>query len=1405
GLFVNSAVLRFRPDGDASFRALLQHVRAVATATFAHGDVPFERLVQHLAPERHLDRNPLFQVMFNYVDFATLDVRSGGVHWRYEEAPAGTLFDFTLYVRRRQHTIVLEAEFDRSLYEPATIEQRLAELQTLLQGAALAPETAVQRLPMLPPAELAALRAIERGPALPPGPGDAWSLVRERAGERASAVALGATDCSYRELVAAATRLGAALRASGVRPGDLVACHLPRGAWLAIAPLAIWHAGGVVLPLDPEVPVARRRTALEAARPRLVLVLRDGPRAPGADPVLAVDDGEGTRDPESACPLAADSAAYVLFTSGSTGEPKGVVIAHGALAAFLRAMRATLPLGPDDVLLAITSPSFDIAWLELLLPLCTGARLHIAGSELVRDGRALAAALAETRATFLQATPSTYRLLVESGFRGRTDLHLLCGGEALPDELAQSLRERCARLWNLYGPTETTIWSTVHEVGTGPVRIGRPLPGTTCHVLDEHGQRAPFGVPGELYIGGSGVALGYHGLREATAERFVTGPDGDRVCRTGDRVRWGQDRQLQFLGRGDDQIKLRGHRLELGAVEAWLAQHPAVVECAASTFATDAGPELAVHVVARDVGGETASTDGWQRVWQHTYTSGDAADPDFDTRGWLDSRTGEAIPAASMRRWRDGVAGRLAQLAPQRVLEVGCGTGLLVAALAGDCRQWLATDATAAAVDAVAGLAARRGLAHVTARQLAADALDELPAHAFDCVVLNSVVQYLPDLAYLLRVLDAARRRLAAGGTIWLGDVRLLPLHEAFVAWLELARAPDDLPRAEFAARCERRLLDEPELLLAPELFTGLVDRGVFADAWIALECNDDDTEMSRFRADVVLTVDTTFAPARALAEPLENARCAVPLHAFAARHDASLADVGALRGAAASASRCARGPRELGTAVAGDRLLHGLAAPLGARSPARRCDAPMPAAEALAHTANTPRHATDRSLLQRQLREHLAQHLPSALLPTRFEWLARLPRLPSGKLDRKSLRAPAPRPGAGAPPATDTERGLARLFTEVLGANDIGRDDDFFALGGHSLAAARLLARLRATFGVDLGLRQIFAGPTLRQLAAAIDAAAPAATPPLRQRVRAAVERPGATMERLWFLQRLTPGSRAYLMTGVVDAVGALDLPDLQRALDDVHARHEVLQLRLVERDGAASLVHDARPPQLARCADRTELERVLARIDGDGLEPLRVFCAPLDERTHRLAFVLHHAFADGWSIGVLQRDLAHAYAARRRGRAPDWSPLPLQYLDFVSWQDQLAADHERALAFWRNELADAPATIELPTARPRPSRLREPGARFAVSLPDRLVADCAHLAAELGATRFHVLLAAVQVWVARLAGQSEGVVGTTTANRDDPALEPLVGCFVRTLPLRARFGGEPSFAQAVVAARET
>ncbi|WP_338868505.1 amino acid adenylation domain-containing protein [Myxococcus stipitatus] len=607
GLFANTLPLRVSLEGDPTFSALLREVRRDTLAAYTHQDVPLEQLVEALQPARDLSHPPLFQVLLTLQNTPPASLSLPGLSLELLEVESGTSqFDLSLSLTETNQGLAAELNYNTDLFDEATAARITDHFVCLLEQVAEAPERAVSRLPLLREPERATLLHAwnDTGMELSGAP-TLHGLFEAQAARRPDAIAVrfGSSALTYAELNTRAQRVADHLRHLGIGPGHRVGLFLERGLDLLAGLLGILKSGAAYVPLDPMYPAPRLMHILEdsgvaalLSEPELTALVPNwnGRIVRISDTAGASPDGVGTH------PRGAD-LAYVLYTSGSTGRPKGVAVPHEAAVNFLTSMRREPGMTERDTLLAVTTIAFDISVLELFLPLSVGGCVVIASQEEAMDGTRLLPLMAASGATMMQATPSTWRMLLSLGWSGPPSLKLLCGGEALPSELLAPLRARCTELWNMYGPTETTVWSTVSRLEAGDaITLGKPIANTQAHVLDAWLQPVPPGVVGTLYLGGLGVARGYLNRPELTAEQFVPDPHshrpGARLYRTGDLARRRSDGALEFLGRGDGQVKLRGHRIELGDIEARLAQHPGVAETAVRPWGPASDPALVAYV-----------------------------------------------------------------------------------------------------------------------------------------------------------------------------------------------------------------------------------------------------------------------------------------------------------------------------------------------------------------------------------------------------------------------------------------------------------------------------------------------------------------------------------------------------------------------------------------------------------------------------------------------------------------------------------------------------------------------------------------------------------------------------------------------------------------------------------------
>ena len=632
GFFVNTLVLRGDLSGDPSFIELLQRVKEVSLGAYGHQEVPFEKLVEELQPERSLSHNPLFQVMFMLQNRAAELRELGRLRLQAQAVESATAkFDLSLAVTEIEAGLKCSLQYTTDLFEPWTITRMLGHFETLLAGIVAAPQQRLSQLPLLTAAEQQQLLVEWNDTARLLPDRCIHQLFEEQVRLTPEAVAVSdeQEQLSYAELNVRANQLAHYLREQGVGAEVLVGICMERTVEMVVSLLAVLKAGGAYVPLDPTYPEQRLNYMLQDAGVRVLLSeqkLRERVAVTEAVQVHCREDWSAalaqysTANP--AVELSGTNLAYVIYTSGSTGVPKGVQIQHRSLSNFLHSLKTELHITNVDTLLAVTSLSFDIAALELFLPLTVGAEIVLATTDMVSDGALLIDKIESADITIMQATPATWRLLVEAGWKTRKPLNKLCGGEALQRQLATELLDSLGPLWNLYGPTETTIWSALYRVNQadsseGSIPIGKPIANTQIYILDKKFNPVGTGISGELYIGGEGLARGYVNLPGATAERFIPNPfserPGERLYRTGDLVRYLSNGCIDFLGRMDHQVKVRGFRIELSEIEHVLLSHPSVGACAVTAREDSPGDTRLIAYTVTIAG--TSSTSGELRLY----------------------------------------------------------------------------------------------------------------------------------------------------------------------------------------------------------------------------------------------------------------------------------------------------------------------------------------------------------------------------------------------------------------------------------------------------------------------------------------------------------------------------------------------------------------------------------------------------------------------------------------------------------------------------------------------------------------------------------------------------------------------------------------------------------------------
>jgi amino acid adenylation domain-containing protein len=859
GFFVNMLVMRTDLSGEPTFRELLGRVREVALGAYAHQEPPFEQLVAELHPQRDLSCEPLFQVAmvmqnapFPKQTLANLSLTT----WQIDSGTSK--FDLTLYIWENDGQLTATLEYNADLFEAATVSRLVDHWLELLAGAVENPELRLKELSLVSAVERQQLLTTWNDTAVAyPHDRCVHELFESQAAATPDhlAVVYGENKLTYRELNERANQVAHLLRSSGVQSEAVVGLCVPRSVDLVVGMLGILKAGAAYLPLDDDCPAQRFDFMLaDAAAPVLLTtstLARNTAAYAGQVIMLDTDADRIAAQPvenlaNTTGPL---GLAYVIYTSGSTGAPKGVAVVHQGINRLI-CNASYAQIGPTDRLSQVSNAAFDAFTFEIWGALLQGATMVGLAEDLVLSPTRLAGEIEAQGITVMFLTTALFNevaRLAPHTFRGLR--YVIFGGEQCDARWQREVLRHGPpeNLLNMYGPTECTTFATGYRVehvakDALTLPIGRPIANTVAYVLDERREPVPTAVPGELFLGGPGLARGYLNRPELTAERFIADPfSADpqaRLYKTGDLVLQRADGDIEFLGRVDHQVKIRGFRIELGEIEAVLAKHPAVRQAVVLAREDVPGDKRLVAYVAAE--GNTPATDNepsaagvdhvahWEHIYDELYRRGaENHNPTFNIVGWNSSYTGQPLPAEEMRQLFDHTLARIRAFQPKHVLEIGCGTGLILLQLAGECRTYCGTDLSGESLRCVESAlhTMTPRPTDVTLRQQPANDFSGFEAGTFDLVIINSVVQYFPSIDYLVEVLQGALRVLRPGGKIFLGDLRsrtlLAPLH----ASMELFRAAPEATRDELLGRMQRAIEQEQELCLDPALFAALPER----------------------------------------------------------------------------------------------------------------------------------------------------------------------------------------------------------------------------------------------------------------------------------------------------------------------------------------------------------------------------------------------------------------------------------------------------------------------------------------------------------------------------------------------------------------------------------------------------
>ena len=1428
GLFLNTVALRTDWSEDITFRELIRRARDTVLDAFQHQSAPFESVIAALDEAPDLSRQPVFQVMLilDNIGLGTLELGEEA-SWTYREQPRkASKFDLTVNLQETGRGMQGLIEFSTDLFGPETIETIGDLFRQTLAAMCQSPDRRIHALryempvtparDMPPAAELAGRSS---------GPDTLTAAFADTVAAAPDAIALvgaGGKRMTRRELWQGAAAVAAQLKdLHGVTAGDRVALLAGHDSEAIVGLLAVLMAGAAYVPLNPAHPEQRLREIVRQCDARLVL--SDAGNIGRAEtlcdrPPHLLDVRQAEHGGEVCTDRQPKALSYILFTSGTTGRPKGVMQCDENVLFHARTYASRLSFGEDDTIVLVANLAFDAAVMDVWGALVSGATLAL--WDVPENGvSGIGDWLTENDVSVWHSTPSIWRLVCEYLDRASPNKRLravvLGGEEARPEDVSRArLHFPDAVVINGLGPTESTLalqsaFNSAHPVETGRLPVGTPVDGVGADLVDGSGR--PTAFVGELTIESPHLALGYWGDARTTANAFRPSANG-RVYHTGDIARRRFDGQFEFLGRADDQLKINGVRVEpaetanriaeLGGVSrvhvgadqdarlaAWIV--PKTGEDGGAARPSGTGPAVSIFFF-----GEQAS-QSLRACYDFVLNAARRADALGLHAVWTPERHFTEIAAAFSNPVV--LASSLAGVTRQ----IGLRAGSVVLPLHHPLR--VAEDW--AMVDTLSG--GRVGVSF---------APGWVP-HDF----VFSPDDYQDRHKVTLARIDQVR-------SLWQGDkvpfmsgigdeesyaIGPRPIQAEIPAWLTVSRSAEMFAEAgrrglniltsvqnqtrEQLSENIRRYRQARELSgLDPEgghvtvmMHAFVAQTAEMAEATArpalrsyisshtqlrrsviaALDIDVGLTENSDFDYVVEAAVDRYMSSAAMIGSPASLADRAMALKAIGVDEIAGLIDFG----------------------VAQDEVLNGI--------------------EQLALLAGVLRQ----DLSPHSIKSALSKYLPAAQVPQRIQYLQAIPLTSNGKIDARLL--PATETFASSQqsaPVTELEKSIAALFGKILGVENVGAGDSFFALGGHSLLVMRLVALMREDLKVDLPLRSVFEHPSVRELAAAVagQGGERVHLPPV---VAVSREEPlplSTGQERLWLLDQIGGARGRYNVSFVLRLRGDLDAGALARALETLARRHEALRMRVTPADEGYRQVFTAEtcfelhrePVQTEEMAMKAAWANSAAAFDLLQEPPWRAALYSISPRHHVLSVVMHHIASDAWSTGVLARQLSECFSAELEGREPPVAETAFDYADFVLWERDLISKgfRETALTYWDDALKDLPAFLDLPLDRPRPAVPDGKGAVVEVAIADEDRARLVDLAGALETTPFVILMTVFQIVLARWSGQGDFCVGTPVAGRAHPAFGATVGYFSNMIALRANLHGDISFRDAVATTKQ-
>lgn len=1421
GYFINMMVLRTALPDQISFPELLQALKQQLIEGIDHAAYPFPRLMSELGirvggPDSGIKAGYAYQNLFEEVlnnEVILESVKRMGDLYQEND------YDYSLEIFDLKEDFRILLKFNKARFLPETITRHTHYFERLLTAIVQGPNQPIDAYEFLSEADKHQLLVTWNDTQTPfPDLKPAHIAFEGQAAKNEDQVALWfeGKSMSYRQLDRKSNRLAHYLRKQGVAHGDLISVCLDRSIDLVVAILGVLKAGGAYVPIDPTYPADRIGYILEDTQTEIVITHSDLepllPEKEGLSPILLDKDRETIlRQSTSALKgtVSPENLMYVIYTSGSTGRPKGVLLEHGGLMNYVRMRIEMLGLQPGDKILQFASIGFDASCSEIFSALLSGSCLVIPRKEDLLSAERIKEMIREHELQVITLPPSYQAVIKEDLYKLNT---LVSVGEALNVSLTKELQAKGIRVLNGYGPTENTVGTTISEDPVrkdGTVTIGKPMQNVQVFVLDKKNRLVPPGVAGELCVGGAQVARGYLNRPDLNAAKFIPNPYptelSPRLYKTGDLARWLPDGNLEFLGRIDDQVKIRGHRVELQEIEQNLSEFTEVEQAVVVLNEQEAQAKLVAFYTPRK------KVEFWPSLAEFLI---------FDDIVYRSMSTHTGRIEAYREALKKVISGKT-------VLEIGPGPEAVLACLCIECG---AKHVYAVEILEEAYLKSKRkveslGLSHRITMIHSDIQQAELPEKVDYCVagivgsiggsegagvLINAARKFLKDPKNMIP--ERSVTRIAAisleestfeYGFSAVANHYVSKIFDQYDKNLELRICLKNLPSEQIISTHgifeDLDYTQEVELDHTHEISLNFTQDGIFNgfQVWLDLFVDEEN------RVNI-----------------LEDAGSWLPVYFPVSYPGHAVSEGDFLK---ASITR-----KMDSSEINPDYFLEGTLVRLNGEEV-------NIAFQSYSHKTVSKFNRFHQQLLNQgnpevleapgpaQFRQFLGKTLPDYMLPSAFIKLEALPLTPNKKVDRKALAQREVEVTTNreyTPPRNEVERKLVAIWEKLLlnqdnesQAGQIGIEDDFFELGGHSLLATRAISAIRKSLQMELVIKDLFAHPTVKKLARFLQGdSRKSALPTLTAQPRGQRIPLSYSQEQLWFIHQLE-GSAHYHMPMVFNLSGDLNPQHLEQAIQWVLDRHEVLRTVVNEVEGQAyQEVLSAQEWQLtttdnfAGSVDELIQETIQEPFHLGTDYPIRAHLIQESASASLLVLVIHHIAADGWSIPILLRELSEALVAQQEGRKPALPTLELQYADHAIWQRKyltqasLAAD----LDHWEATLSGL-EPLKLHTDLPRPALPTQAGASLFFQLEKADVQGLKNLARETGSTLFMASLTVFKILLMKYSGQQDICVGSPVANRQQEEIEPLIGFFVNTLPLRTQLDNADTFRELLEQVKNT